>query len=113
MLTNQEFVLALFHPNHTPILNFWNRFTSSIEHVEVMELFLTESFIIDDVYLSRTLDPNTPNGMIRDCCICDNIKIANEKDHLKHDNLESVINQKCCTSQNQQSGTFHNKLMKP
>ena len=39
---------------------------------------------MDDVYLSHTLDPSAPNGTIRDRCMCDNMKISNVKDRLKH-----------------------------
>ena len=50
--------------------------------------------MIDDVDLSHTLDPIIPNGTIYYCCMRDNAKIANVKDHLKYGAFNSMINQK-------------------
>ena len=92
MLTNQEFTLGIVHTNYAPDKHFWNKFTSPIDHTEAIDLFLTECFMVNDIDLSHTLDPNTPNDVIRDYCMCDDVKIANEKDYLKYDTFKYMIN---------------------
>ena len=52
-----------------------------------------------DINFSHTLDPSMSNGAILDYCVCDNMKISNEKIYLKHGTFKPMINQKHCTQQ--------------
>ena len=75
LLTNPAFVLGLFHPTHTPNKHFCNKFTSPLEYTPDTNLFLGGCLLIDEIDLSHKIDPKNPNGVLRDYCMCHNVKI--------------------------------------
>ena len=112
MLNNSAFALGLFYPNHTPDKHFWNKSTYPIEYAEEKDAFLTDCFMIDDADLLHTLCSSTPNGIIHDYCMCDEMKIANAKDHLKYGTFKSMINQKYHSHRHQWGKILRNELLK-
>ena len=112
VLNNSAFALGLFYPNHTPDKHFWNKSTYPIEYAEEKDAFLTDCFMIDDADLLHTLCSSTPNGIIHDYCMCDEMKIANAKDHLKYGTFKSMINQKYHSHRHQWGKMLRNELLK-
>ena len=93
-LNNLEFSLCLFHPHHIPDDHFRNNLASPMVHAEVINTFLNDYSMKENVDFYHTLDKSLTNCAIHDHCMCDNAKITNAKEHLKQVTFKSMINQK-------------------
>ena len=90
--------MGLLHPYHVPDSHFWKKLASSIDHTEVFNDFFKDFKNNDNVNLSHTADPSSPNNSIRDHCMSSSIKLKTSKDHSKEGSFQTMLNQKFCNS---------------
>ena len=100
--------MGLLNIHHAPNPHFWNKLVSPIEHTEFINGFFNDCLTNDNVDLSHNADLSSPNRNIRDYFILSEIKLTNAKAHLKLGTFQTMVNQKCGTSQNQLSKMLNN-----